>query len=266
MSPLRPTPPHVEFLAKRSLLPNAGLKPIVRSVVEGFSVALALGFLGSVIANSAVFLSWRLSFLQLASPSDVITSGLQISWPVLLSVLSTGLGIGTRIAVREAAIRNPRTVDIGFKVLIGLLGVAAAAWAIWAILSEPEKRERLDIWLVSYSFLTFVFGFVRSKVVVHRPGRGLDHDEVHRAMRDMLTIVAGVGFLLIQFNIPVVAKSGFFGDRYRLTDPRLPAACEGAVLWTGERAIVVRCGVGTKPVVLVGPENAILIPRANGED
>jgi hypothetical protein len=58
------------------------------------SILLIIGFILSVIVNSIVFSSWNLPFLQIASPSDVLMSGLFFlfeSWRFVLFIIASTL-------------------------------------------------------------------------------------------------------------------------------------------------------------------------------
>jgi len=257
-------PPHVEFLAKRRLKGNADPQPkaLLRWLVEGLSGILATGFIGSMLVNSIVFASWRLSFPQLASASDVVNSGLQLSWPVACCVVAAALGSGAQIMIFRLEPRRRRVADTGAGILIAILALASCWWAIALIVADPQKNARLDIWLISYVFVAFAGGYGRTKNILKPSSRSLDRDHVRQGLNDMLLIVGGAGFSLVLFNMTATMSSGFLGGGYRLVEPLLPGTCEGAVLWTGERAIVVRCAAGERPTVVIGAENAILTPIA----
>ena len=60
-----------------------GVTRILAYAVELVSVAGVIAFLIAVAVNSAVFAEWNLNFLQLATISDVVMSGLDIFFAVL---------------------------------------------------------------------------------------------------------------------------------------------------------------------------------------
>lgn len=56
-------------------------RPIIALTVDILSLAGVLAFVVAVALNQLVFAEWGLNFLQVATPSDVIMSGLQMDCP-----------------------------------------------------------------------------------------------------------------------------------------------------------------------------------------
>jgi len=71
------TPPELKEAQQAALSQKA--KQTLTRIVELLTVFGLLGFLGSTLLNGYVFAQWGLSFLQVASLSDVIMSGIQLS-------------------------------------------------------------------------------------------------------------------------------------------------------------------------------------------
>lgn len=218
-----------------------------------------------MIVNALVFWSWRLSFPQLASASDVVNSGLQLVWAVSLAAAAASLGAGVwHLVRREVPPQSLTLVSTAFKIVAAAVTLAAAVGVATEVARQPEKATQLDIWLGPYVLLAFAAGYGAAEKAAR--GGGPRDQRVRQALNDVFLIVGGVSLVLLLANMNFVAHFGFFGSPYRVEAPELPKGCEGPVLWTGERAIVVRCEVGVRPTVIIGPENAILVPIVKAKD
>ncbi|SDD58671.1 hypothetical protein SAMN05444678_11689 [Sphingomonas sp. YR710] len=76
------------------------LRPILSFTIDITSIVLLFGFVASVVINSTIFGSWGINFLLVASPQDVLMSGLFVSmWcalPTIPFVIALALAIKYR--------------------------------------------------------------------------------------------------------------------------------------------------------------------------
>lgn len=70
-----------DLLEDSSFSQNTPMMFTTRNLAEMISVAGVIGFFVSVVSQTLTFESWNINFLEIASPSDVIMSGLQIPTP-----------------------------------------------------------------------------------------------------------------------------------------------------------------------------------------
>ena len=94
--PTEETPSAVQDEKAKPYFSPEVTKQSLTLLAEMITVVGFLGFLGSILLNSYVFQKWNLNFLQVASLSDVVMSGLQLSIDIAsLSVMVVaGYAIG----------------------------------------------------------------------------------------------------------------------------------------------------------------------------
>lgn len=71
---------------------------LIARLVGFISIAGAVAFLLAIVGNQGVFIIWGLSFLQLATPGDVVMSGFEVL--VRLMPTLTAFAIGVWLAPR----------------------------------------------------------------------------------------------------------------------------------------------------------------------
>ena len=232
-------------------LDRPGFRGWLRLGVEAFSLLASLAFLGAVALNEHLFGKWGLSFLQIASPSDVIMTGLgALFWMTPLAVVAA-IGGGLGYVSRRA-----RRLWWG---LLALECVAAVALAI-AIVIEADLRQG-DTALLSCTLapVAHLLSHPRSGAVMRRRGA--------RAALALLVIAAVL--LTIDNRVGRQAQAGVTRERIHVLQPALPD-CHGLVLWKGERATVVECNYpdeGHSVRVLYDAEDLVVttarVPHAN---
>lgn len=200
--------------------PRGDLRRLVRWTGEFLSVAAALSFLLSVWANQLVFERWGLSFLQLATLADVVTSGLNLLfWGLIpltaLFLLAYGAGrLGPRWLTRGVA---------GLGALLCLAGIATIALGESAVLVLLGGVTLLAVLLP-----------------------GALHAQRHPSRGGRARQVAVIGLLclttaaLVQSIVQSYQRSGYGGSRPLHLETPLPS-CIGHVMWSGERALVLSC-------------------------
>ena len=65
-------------MSDRPELINNSIGYLVRKGLEFSGALVVVGFVLSVVANQLVFSHWHLDFLQVASPADVMMSGISL--------------------------------------------------------------------------------------------------------------------------------------------------------------------------------------------
>jgi hypothetical protein len=201
----------------------------VKRAVEALSLLAALAFLAAVALNQFLFNQWGLSFLQVASPADVVMTGvgalLYLSPLVFIAAAGALLGLVTR---------RVRPLWWGLLLLECLVIVALAAAVAFRTSVTTPSGSGVTVLLI----LALV---------------PLAHLLTHSRRREMLArrgATAAVGSLLVASVLAVAAGQvqdysldGVGPQRIHLLQPALPG-CHGLVLWQGERATVVQCSYG----------------------
>ncbi|WP_156398269.1 hypothetical protein [Caulobacter sp. Root1455] len=256
MPPVRPYGP-------KKARPLTGSRASIFSMkfmVEGFSIILAAGFIISIVLNSLIFLMWGISFAQVSTTNDVINSGLQLT--ALLAACSatyfTSISIGLK---RDTKARN-RLKSAVIVVMIIVTGFAL--WVDGVDIQFIARSKEIDLSVAQLIIaahrigaIITVFTILVSTSILS----GLEDCESNAFREKRTHFAAAVAVLLVSLLIvSVTASVGYLGGGYFLRPPNIPNFCDGEVLWVGERAIVARCKPNDRPMVLLAPENAIIIP------
>jgi hypothetical protein len=202
--------------------PRGDLGRLVRWTGEFLSVAAALSFLLSVWANQLVFERWGLSFLQLATLADVVTSGLNLLfWGLIpltgLFLLAYAVG---RLGPRARWLKRG-VAALGL--LLGLLGVAVVALGQSAVFALLGGVTLLAVLLP---------GALHAR---RHPSRGGRVRQAAVAGLLCLTTAA-----LVHSIVQSYEEAGYGGSRPLHLETALPG-CIGHVMWSGERALVLSC-------------------------
>lgn len=238
-------------------------------IVELLTIFGLIGFLGSIMLNSYVFSFWNLSFLQVASLSDVIMSGLQLSIDIatLSAAGLAGFGLGRLLFVivpdPEPGARSPSNVMLhGVEfVRAGILVILIFGSPVLMIYAVIVGLENL---LLLHS-LAAALGFLIGNIKFERFGKGDAFDKTMSAILSV-TLVGLFGYSYFQVFLSkdsVIGggvANGFLSKRHPFTliseAPNCPRA---RVLWIGERSIVARCE-GSGAIMLIGNgENNIIL-------
>ncbi len=237
-------------------------------LIAEVSAGLAfVGFLISICLHILVFNQWRIDFLHVASPSDVLMSGMGFAIgmgiPLLFSIAFV-VGATTVISKLEVSDRSKfmkavtkLTTSKAVKVIYVIAAILLLL-IIWRILSGPDlpyyfitmednpDREITNV-LVYIGVILIGFG-VSATRKQERSHRSEDSSGIA-----ILTVYLGLGFVvLFAFSfINIQAAQGFQRSRTIVDDPTVCNG-NGRVLWIGSQSTIVRCEMG-------GPRPEILI-------
>jgi len=202
-------------------------------VAQISSLAGIVGFIAAIALHSAIFRAWGLTFLQIATPSDVLLSGLQLAIQFLLPFVAFALGwwIGRSLHAISSA-------------LIWRVGLSL----VWTslILAYVLLQRRLETFIdytVHVSVAAFLFASImaiseRLSDLITSSDWALNKVHFWRGLW-LGAILSYCGSVIVtQFNR--IEENGIYGVAW-LIKPRLENCSLPRVFWTGERAVVVRC-------------------------
>lgn len=128
-------------------------------VAEVATLLTAGAFFVSAIVNSSIFSNWNISYLQVASPADVVMGGLDLlfrSWPVLVGILagyasSRRFGDASKLLIFPVVLLfalsfagNALLRDVGllslWREMAGILIVASMWYWTWGLFSSDSKE------------------------------------------------------------------------------------------------------------------------------
>lgn len=117
-----------------------GATGILAYAVELVSIAGVAAFLIAVAINGAVFAGWNLNFLQVATISDVIMSGLDIFFAVLGAFAAMAAAVAAGYVARSR-LSYPATVMIGVLIAAGTGACLASGSAVYDSIAEMDQRS-----------------------------------------------------------------------------------------------------------------------------
>lgn len=225
---------------------------------ERLTVLTGVAFVGSTLVNTLVFDVWGQTFLLIATPMDVLMSGLHLATlPVLLAA---GFAAGYVCVVSRQNKTFALLLYIAALVLFGLIlarlisyGPAVARlWWIGGFVGWScggwNGLESLQARQIAWGATAGLSAHVQA--AFDRIGRGVTYG----LFAGSYLIVAGVMLWVAQ-------EAGYPSHPVRLSPKDTPADCAGRVLWIGERALLIDCGnyPARDVQVLYGPEGVRLI-------
>jgi hypothetical protein len=219
-----------------------------RSLSSALTVLGGVAFGGSTFINSVIFSQWGLSFTQIATPADVIMSGLSAFTTIIALLLAFILPTTFLEIVRKrAGYRSMLIISIYFTLAGGLGLLLPTFYALAAtryLLPMPVTLRNV----IDPPFVVFFYGFYLAGGyydLYSSEYRGLSsamNKSLYRWVSILLFFTIGV--LMLSWSVgSIVSKytnSGYQVQPIWLIDA--PAGCEGRVLWLGERNIVLSCG------------------------
>lgn len=244
--------------------------------IAEFSAACAfLGFFLSILLHALVFSKWKIDFVQIASPSDVLMSGMGffvgLGLP-LIAALFVGAMVSTVVHHINLERVSPKLQKIHYVFRFARYPYIILCWILiigttvllsrgslpyfWMPMEDEPDRGFIN-WLAIVGGLLVVLGGYFA--VKNERAEKLDAVPV-------LTAVSGVCALLL-FGFAFINYQAAQGFQQSRTIISAPAGCVGAgrVLWLGSQSTVVRCEAGQDPpkiVVLRGSEAALEVsPR-----
>lgn len=235
------------------------LSPFLGHLAQALSFAGLIAFVSAIALNSLLFRMWGLSFLQLASISDVILSGLQLAFLLLVPI---GFGLLGWWAVGHARRRWP-----GDRAKLSWLVLLASAVIGLPLLNQTGwVSGDTTLFVAVLSFVTIGLARAASDGMIPTPesARG-------RRILIWLWIVLALfqGVLLAVGQFSLVVREGMVGAK--LAAPIVAGCAAPTVMWIGERTVVIRCP-SRQIHVLYQTEDMQLIPvrspvrRSTGAD
>jgi len=207
------------------------VRPHLAQIAQLLSLAGIAGLLAAIGLNSLIFSLWGLTFLQLATPSDVLLSGLQLAFLIVFPMLAAVLGwwIGTKITAISGSY-----VRIAVIIFLGLLIILHFVTVLYF-------KYRLSV-TISFAIFSFLYSaLIRSVERVRTLRRGSSR---RRPKKEALNVTwLGLGIIMCyqiaEKQITRIYHNGMSGG---LLHRPAPENClRPLVLWVGERAVVVRC-------------------------
>ena len=230
--------------ARRSVFGFAG---------ELIAVLAVIGFAGAIIVNTLVFRHWRLNFIQVASSSDVLTTGfdgsLKFALIAIVIMAPSAIVYGARIDKlvppkrRSLAIMACLAVSLTLMiVLVAFIGRAFLAEGIgiyWRVLMVAA----IDGGIAMAAVLQFLLIEAESRESVgeRRLFLALDSKWVSSPYPVVILVMIFVSALqALGAVVTMYEWSGYLGAPHYMSSP--PPGCDGRVLWMGERELVITCG------------------------
>ncbi|ADG11028.1 hypothetical protein B7G68_13170 [Caulobacter segnis] len=222
---------------------EAGWMGALRDVwrkAERLTVMTALGFLASTLVNSLIFDQWGQTFLAIATPTDVLMSGLRLA--------ITPAMMGLAYACAYAGILSRRTwfganffflssVIVLGMVIAGPVGYGPAIlrlwWAVTVVGWFTGALVALGAWTDRHANQDVVkSGLWRRLVSLFK--------RLWRKGQDGVLLAAYLIFCGV--TVWLTSEAGYSSGQVRLHPTQTPPQCAGRVVWTGERAVVIDCG------------------------
>jgi hypothetical protein len=212
--------------------------PFIVLTAEVSGLVTFVGALFSVVFNSIAFSSMGLSFVDIATPSDLLMSGIKLAGTFLI-VLAVSLGLSLPIYLVLRRLR--RVPDRVWKWAFAITGTVCAAAAAWEALSVAELAGGsrgigawFEILLLAY-FPLLALAMLVSGAQFERPWRFA----AYAALAVALTLV---------FSISVYSKywRGYTNDNLYVAYQDGDDRCDGELraAWIGSSSIVAECGAG----------------------
>lgn len=207
--------------------------PVIRSegfqlakrLTEYFSVVTAASFAVSIFANQAVFDRWGLNFLQLATVTDVVMSGLSLLFftiPLAMALLAAWVIGGLRGRLRWFG-----RIALVIAALIFALG-------LWG-LSQGEADQGAAAAVSSSGFV--LVGLLGQPALRFHRERSLRAGiaAIAAAILAAVTLAQTGAYTVKRYEV-----RGYSADAQLYLQPAIPS-CKGRALWVGERAVVLDC-------------------------
>jgi hypothetical protein len=223
-------------------------------------VLVVVGFLFSGFLNDAVFRAWNLSFFQIASASDVLMSGVELSFnlfvPFVLLIGPFFMGV-TVYNLQSAKMQNALTVFINkidtwtfsalFLIILLILAISSAwpSFGAVEISDVPLYLLLMGVAMSGFLFCMWVVVVASAEDLARHEGSYRKWRRADRLFRSGLTVIA-LSFSLVGLHgrYARLAAYGFLPNHWASSSP---SGCEARIMWMGERSIVVACGAPRRP-------------------
>lgn len=222
----------------RSLQPTPlrSLHAQAKTWAEISGLMLVIGFVASIAVNTLVFERWGLSFLQLASTTDVVMSGLHFAGPIaLFGLIILGvLEVASSLRKWTHGERLDRETEyISYN--LALIGVSLGAPRLSFINPFAEEPATAAA-IVGGALALIAIRYLADPLVEVVDGWRL---WIKRTAVPALLVVFAMQSVTL-FSLRV--EQGFFPSYVRAQDSAsLGCAGDARLLWSGSDAIVARC-------------------------
>jgi hypothetical protein len=230
--------------ARRSIIGAAG---------ELIALLGVLGFAGSIIVNTLVFRHWRLNFIQIASSSDVLTTGVDGSLRFVLIALVL---MAPAIAVYVVRVdRRVPTKQRSYAVMACLVFSLILMVGLVEFIGRPFSARAVGLYWHVLMVSAIVGGISMAAVLQfllieadskeNSGDRKLFFGFSTRWLSSPYPVVILVMIVIsgseeLNAVLDRYGAAGYLGSPHYMSLP--PSGCEGRVLWIGERALVITCG------------------------
>ena len=206
---------------------------------ERLTLLTGFAFFGSTVVNTLIFDVWGQTFLAIATPSDVLMSGLH------LAILPAMMGAGYALCYAWVISRKTwgRALATYLTTLILLCLVVSRG--------VGYGPSVLRLW-----YLVGLLGWLAGGMVAISDRRDArPSDDGHFGLLSKLAalgressrrlVQAGLILTYLVFSgamVWVISEAGYFSYQQRLAEKQTPQGCAGRVVWTGENAVLIDCG------------------------
>lgn len=232
----------------RQTLPGR-LEANLRLLAEISSLFLLLGFILSSLLNGIIFSAWGISFMQAASPADVLMSGLQfaalIAVPTMVSLSINWVGL--RRSVWSKSDRHVQLVALGL--------VVVAALPVASYMSSRSVTDGIGPYAVVLG--TGVMIAILAAVSWRSTPSGQRGSPLAKSL---LTLLVAGAMIMVGGATVLVARveHGYEPMLTYIEEAEFCTAAPAQVLWIGADTVIVRCG-------LQDPAQPLHVLRAPGD-
>lgn len=216
-----------------------------RRVWDWMVVSLPLltvaGLFSTVMILLSLFGSWGLSGIQLITPQDAVIPGFAIGY-----LIATIFYLPFALAQFIGWFSNGQAGRLIVTAIGWLLLAISVAWGLFAV--DPQSRL-LAAFLASSSGILLLQIAMRSPQLSTVAKGGVVMIAGCLAVGIAFWILGTFGALLNQIEKVGLARGVYVIDK--------EAACMGKVLWWGERALVIRCSVGSEEIRVMTPKEGL---------
>jgi hypothetical protein len=226
----------------------------------------AIAFGGSSMFNSLIFSQWGLDFVQLATPADVLMSGMDAAGK--LAAFVAAFLIPT---VAQEIVRRRLGFAAMFKFstwITNIVAIAALITMVTLIIKHPLIPTLIRMGVSSsIGFGIFLgvtwsmnyYDIFRDQFTRKWPKQSAG-EAYYKLTGKRISYVSFVGvgviysIMFISFVVSDYVKNGF--ETKPTWAGAVPNNCEGRILWMGEKYIVIGCDESDPPhVILVGTQD-----------
>jgi hypothetical protein len=237
------------------------LATVFKTVAEAATVLGFFGFTISIILNSIAFAKIGVAFLQIATPSDIIISGVQVSTNLISGM--TCIVVGLSVAEMLRRIPAKRAV-IYFVSVVVMLILTFTLCGLISIFNQPHNYKSIPVYRIMLILILTPIVFWLS-VKYYSNQRHSKYRKIGEWIA-WATLATPIAILLLVIAVAYayrLSEEGFLGNSVYLIEDGAtsdrPRCGLQQVLWLGERAVVTRCETG-KIVVIYQPQDLKIGP------